>query len=88
VEAVRHAAWFAGALENFRFSDLKVYEMTDTSRAVAEIKGEGLITATGRMYSQQYVVFLHAEDGKIAFLREYFEPVRAAKALNLPIQID
>jgi len=24
-------------------------------------------------------------DGKIAFLREHFDPVRAAKALNTPI---
>ena len=26
-----------------------------------------------------------ASGGKIAFLREYFDPVRAAKALNTPI---
>src|SRR2546429_6294019 len=25
-EAVRHAIWFVGAVENFRFFDLKVYE--------------------------------------------------------------
>src|SRR4029079_2449653 len=86
-EAVlRHAAWFAGAVENFRFSDLKGYEMTDRNRAAAAIKGEGIIKATGRAYSQEYVVFLQAHDGKIGFLREYFDPVRAAKALNVPIQ--
>ncbi len=32
-----------------------------------------------------YVVFLRAADGKIVFLREYFDPVRAAKAMDLPI---
>jgi ketosteroid isomerase-like protein len=37
------------------------------------------------VYRQDYVVFLHTADGKIAFLREYFDPVRAAKALNTPI---
>src|SRR3954454_12918308 len=58
-EAVRHATWFAGAVENFLFHDLTVYEMADPNRAVAEVKGEGLITATGPTYSQQYVVFLH-----------------------------
>jgi hypothetical protein len=31
------------------------------------------------------VLFLRAAGGKIAFLREYFNPVRAAKALNTPI---
>jgi hypothetical protein len=31
------------------------------------------------------VLFLRAADDKIAFLREYFDPVRAAKALDTPI---
>jgi uncharacterized protein len=30
-------------------------------------------------------VFLRAAGGKIAFLREYFDPVRAAQALDTPI---
>ncbi len=32
-----------------------------------------------------YVLFLRAAGGKIAFLREYFNPVRAAKALETPV---
>jgi len=84
-EAVRHATWFVGAVENFRFFDLNVYPFADPRGAVAEVKGEGLIKATGRMYRQDYVVFLRETDGKIAFLREYFDPVRAAKALDTPI---
>jgi ketosteroid isomerase-like protein len=83
--AVRHTTWFAGAVENFRFFDLKVYALADPERAVAEVKGEGLIKSTGRMYRQEYVIFLRASDGKIAFLREYFDPVRAARALDTPI---
>jgi hypothetical protein len=31
------------------------------------------------------VVFLRASAGKIAFLREYFDPSRAAKAMKTPI---
>jgi ketosteroid isomerase-like protein len=84
-EAVRHATWFVGAVENFRFFDLKVYALADPQGAVAEVKGEGLIKSTGRVYRQDYVVFLRAVDGRIAFLREYFDPVRAANALNTPI---
>ena len=84
-EAVRHATWFVGAVENFRFFDLKLYDLADTQGAVAEVKGEGLIKATGRVYRQDYVIFLRAVKGKIAFIREYFDPVRAAKALNAPI---
>src|SRR5207253_10181243 len=84
-EAVRHATWFVGAVANFRFFDLTVNAFADPEGAVAEVKGEGLIKATGRTYQQDYVVFLRASGNKIAFLREYFDPVRAAKALNAPI---
>jgi hypothetical protein len=84
-EAVRHATWFVGAVENFRFFDLNIYVLADVQGAIAEVKGEGLIKSTGRMYRQDYVVFLRAADGKVALLREYFDPVRAAKALDTPI---
>ena len=72
-------------MENFRFLDLNIYPLADVQGAVAEVKGEGLIKSTSRMYRQDYVVFLRAANGKIAFLREYFDPVRAARALDTPI---
>src|SRR6266704_938554 len=84
-EVVRHANWFLGAVENFRYIDLKVYPCAAPEAAVAEVKGEGFIKSTGRVYRQDYVVFLRGTGGKIAFLREYFDPVRAAKALDTPI---
>ena len=67
------------------FFELKVYALADPEQAVAEVKGEGLIKSTGRMYRQDYVLFLRAAGAKIAFLREYFDPVRAARALDAPI---
>ena len=82
---VRHVTWFVGAVENFRFFDLNVHALADPEGAVAEVKAEGLIKPTGRLYRQEYVVFLRAAGGKIAFLREYFDPARAAKALDTPI---
>src|SRR6185295_122027 len=80
-EVVQFAAWFVGAVDNFRFFDLTVQPFADPEAAVAEFKGEGRIKATGRSYRQEYVVFLRAVGGKIAFLREYFDPTRAAKAM-------
>ena len=85
-EVVRHVTWFLGAVENFRFFDLTVYVCTDPDAAVAEVKAEARIKPTGRLYRQEYVVFLRAAGGKIAFLREYFNPVRAAQALDAPIR--
>ena len=82
---VRHVTWFLGAVENFRYFDLEVHAFADPEAAVAEVKAEALIKPTGRLYRQEYVVFLRAAGGKIAFLREYFDPVRASKALDTPI---
>jgi ketosteroid isomerase-like protein len=62
-----------------------VCPFADPNGAVAEVRAEGRIRATGRTYLQEYVLFPRAEDGKIAFLREYFDPVRAAHALDAPI---
>jgi uncharacterized protein len=84
-EVVRHVTWFVGAVDQFRFFDLQVQACADPEAAVAEVQAEGLIKATGRRYRQTYVVFLRAAGGQIAFLREYFDPVRAAQALDTPI---
>jgi ketosteroid isomerase-like protein len=84
-EVVRHVTWFVGAVEHLRFFDLTVHAFADPEGAVAEVKAGALIKPTGRIYRQEYVVFLRAAGGKIAFLREYFDPTRAAKALNTPI---
>ena len=84
-EVMHHVTWFLGAVENFRFFDLKIYPFADPEGAVAEVKAEGLIKPTGRIYRQDYVLFLRAASSKIAFLREYFDPARAAKGLDTPI---
>jgi uncharacterized protein len=84
-EVVRHVFWFLNAVENFRFFEINVQAMADPEAAVAEVEAEGLIKATGRFYRQNYVVFLRASEGRIVFLREYFDPTRAAWALDTPI---
>ena len=48
-------------------------------------KAEGIIKTTGRTYRQNYVVFLRVAGSKIVFLREFFDPVGAAKAMDLAI---
>ena len=84
-DVVRHVTWFVGAVEDFRFFDLRVHAFADPDGAVAEVKAIGLIKATGRTYRQEYVLFLRAKLGKISYLREYFDPVKAANALDTPI---
>ena len=84
-EVVGHVTWFLEAVENFCFFDLKLYVLADPEAAVAEVKAEAIIKATRRIYLQDYVLFLRAAGGKIAFLREYFDPTRAAKAMDTAI---
>src|SRR5947199_2576387 len=85
-EAVlRHVTWFLGAVEDFRFSDLRVYPFADPEAAAAEVRAEALIKPTGRVYRQEYVFLLRAKGGKIAHLRESFDPLRAARPMRTPI---
>jgi len=39
---------------------VQVHAFADPAAAVAEVKAEGLIKPTGRVYRQEYVVFLRA----------------------------
>lgn len=80
-----HVDWFLKAVQDFRFYDVQILEGADPQSAVAEVKAEGIIKPTGRVYRQQYVIFLKSEQGKITSLREYFDPIRAAQALDEPI---
>ena len=82
---IGHAAWFIGAVKDFRFFDAVITATADPHHAVARVRAEGLIPQTGRIYRQEYVVFLTARDGRISHLREYFDPVQAALALDAPI---
>ena len=84
-QVIHHVTWFLGAVEDFRFIEPQVYAFADPQAAVAQVKAEGLIKPTRRVYRQEYVVFLRAAGEKIAYLREYFDPTRAAKSLDAPI---
>src|SRR6185503_3800318 len=63
-EVMRHVNWFLGAVEDFRFYDVRMHVLADPHAAIAEARAEGLITATGRTYRQEYVVFLRAVGDK------------------------
>jgi len=84
-EVTRHVDWFLGAVEDFRFIEPKVHAFAEPQAAVAQVRAEAIIKPTGRLYRQEYVVFLRGKGDKIAHLREYFDPTRASKSMNAPI---
>jgi ketosteroid isomerase-like protein len=81
-EITRHVNWFLGAVENFRFIEPRISAFANPLEAVVQVKAEAFIKPTRRVYRQEYVMFLLARDGKIAHIREYFDPTRAAKSMN------
>ena len=84
-QVLAHVGWFVGAVENFRFYDLRTHPSANPLEVSAEVKAEGVSKPTGRIYEQDYVLFVRVDNGKLAFIREYFDPVRAALALDAPI---
>lgn len=47
---------------------------------VAEIHGESTSKETGRRYVQDYVMMLRARDGKIAEVKDYYNPMKVLYA--------
>jgi len=84
-EVTRHVDWFLSAVKDFRFIRPKIHAFVDPQAAVAQVRAEATIKPTGRLYRQEYVVFLRAKGDEIAHLREYFDPTRASKSMNAPI---
>jgi ketosteroid isomerase-like protein len=63
-EIIRHVTWFLSAVENFRFIEPRISAFADPLAAVVQVKAEALIKSTGRVYRQEYVMFLVAKGGK------------------------
>jgi ketosteroid isomerase-like protein len=85
-EVLGHVGWFIGAVEDLRFYNLQISAFAEHSKAVAQVQAEGRIKTTGRIYRQDYVLFVEVENGKLRFIREYFDPIRAAHALGAEIK--
>lgn len=74
------ADFFAGGAERFgpfEFSDMHAWQVADSDDYVLEMHGSSTVTATGAPYEQDYVVrFGLSERGKLAWMREFWDPTR------------
>jgi len=84
-QVLNHVGWFVGAVESFKFFDLRIQTSTDAHAASAQVNAEGTAKQTGKTYSQEYVLFVSVRDGKLTHIREYFDPVKAAYAFDAPV---
>src|SRR5580704_1788717 len=82
VEIAQRVEGFVARVDGLSFSDLKIYQIKRVDAVFAEFQGRAKVTGTGRHYHQNYVLYPCAEDGKIIFGREYFDPTRVVAAFS------
>jgi ketosteroid isomerase-like protein len=70
-------ARFAG----FTVSDIDIHEVKTGDALFVRYHTDAFIDGTDRVYAQDYVSQLIAEDGKIKVLREYLNVIKTARAL-------
>jgi len=94
-QVLHHALLIHQSVQDWKFSYIKVYDIKEnhTSNnipiAVAEFTGQGIVKSTGNVLKQDYVMFLRTSvDGKkIAFINEFYDPMRLAQATGMSIAI-
>jgi ketosteroid isomerase-like protein len=66
--------------EGFRLGEPRIVEAGDD--LIAEYHGDSTFKETGRPYAQDYVAVARVEGGRIAHLREYYDPLRVLRAMG------
>jgi len=65
----------------FTVSDVEIHEVKQGDALFVRYHTDTFIDGTERVYAQDYVTQLIAENGKIKVLREYFNVIKTARAL-------
>ncbi len=65
----------------FTVSDIEIHEVKTGDALFVRYHTDTFIDGTERVYAQDYVTQLIAENGKIKMLREYFNVIKTARAL-------
>ena len=64
---------FLDGVRDLQIGIPNVYPVQGADAVFAEFTARAIVISTGRTYNQSYVVYLRAEGGRIAVLREYFD---------------
>jgi ketosteroid isomerase-like protein len=65
----------------FTLSDIDIHEVKDGNALFVRYHSDGFIDRTERVYAQDYVSQLVAENGKIKVMREYLNVINTARML-------
>ena len=66
---------------SFTLSNIEIHELKDADALFVRYHSDGFIDGTDRVYAQDYVSQLIAENGKIKVLREYLNVISTARML-------
>lgn len=62
--------------EGVEVGEPTIYETADPNVIIAEYPGSSTCKDTGLPYRQNYVAFVTVKEGKIAHIREYYNPIK------------
>lgn len=68
--------------DDFEITQKSVHPVQGEDAVVAEFSVVATAKPTGKIYNQDYILYLRVKDGKIVFYREYFDGVRTAAAFT------
>ncbi len=76
--------YLTGAFTMLRFSleITDVHECVDPDLLVLEYTSEGTVLATGKQYANRYIGVYWFREGRIAHVREFYNPVISAEAMR------
>jgi uncharacterized protein len=73
---------FFEQFSDFQIGVKKIYTVEGEDAAIAEFTATAKVIKTGKTYNQDYILYLRAENGKIALYREYFDGARIVAAFT------
>ena len=85
---VEYVNTLAGQFTFERFGEPSVQTTADPDLVVAEFEALGRHNATGEIYDQHYVSFIHTRGSYIVHYREYWNPLVFLRALHGSAAVD
>ncbi|WP_099469323.1 nuclear transport factor 2 family protein [Konateibacter massiliensis] len=61
------------------FTDVEIHCTVDPDCAIVEMTGHGTVLATGDTFSRRYIDVCRTENGRIQFIRDYWNPQESPK---------
>jgi ketosteroid isomerase-like protein len=74
--------YLPGIFTTFAQWPVTVYPVIDGDTALVEYASRGEVSRNDYIYENRYVGLFRFKDGKIAFMREYFNPIPYGKAVD------